>query len=420
MSYAYPSPRTDTAQDLLRVVTRAYELEVERAGTVLPAKGDAARRWLAAPFRALGVCVAWIMEALPADWAMAIHDGAYARLAGRAYPFDPASPVLVRARALAARVEAETGAAPALLAVISHPPAMGELAHLNFALGRHALGALRVLRGCSCRPRQVVATDPFALDTASVTEEGLYAGYMGTYHLGIDRMALGRAGAWRFMTPRALWFSMPFRLLRALAEGGEVGIILAGGVPATGRIFYGVREWARRARAASPLKGAPDEVSRALRATESFLRFERALSSTLHLPRSSWRLVEIWLMSAAAGLLPDETLEAAASTVLGCLSVPPDLRPPLLAELLRESSRETPTRRRLFRLIAGRVARRRPVVFLPVVHSVDPLGVHVREGCSWELVSRGRVRVRRADAPDAAVEMDSGDFAERFVGENFA
>lgn len=420
MTYTYPSPRTGTAQDLLRVVTRAYELEVLRTGTVLPAKGDLSRRWLAAPFRALGVGFAWFMEALPSEWAASIHDRAYGSLAGRDYPFDPSSPVLMRARALVARLETETGAAPALLAVISHPPAMGELAHLNFALGRHALRALRILRGRPCRPRQVVATDPFALDTASVAEEGFYAGYMGTYHLGIDRLALGRAGAWRIMAPRSSWFTMPFRLLRALGSGGEVGIILAGGVPATGRVLYGVREWARRARAASPMKSAPDGVARALRTDASFARFERAVSSTLHLPRSSWRLVEVWLMAAAAGLLPGETLEAAAAAVLGCLSVAQDRRPALLAELLRESSRETPTRRRLFRLIAGRVLRRRPVVFIPVVHHVDPLGVEVREACSWEAASRGRVRVRRADAPDAASEMDSGDFAESFVQENFA
>jgi len=213
---------------------------------------------------------------------------------------------------------------------------------------------------------------------------------------------------------------MPFRLMRTLGEGGEVAIILAGGVPATGRVLYGVREWARRARAASPMRGAPSEVSRALRADASFARFESATASTLHLPRSSWRLVEIWLMASAAGLLPGTTLEAVASAVLGCLSVPQDRRPALLAELLRESSRETPTRRRLFRLIAGRVARRRPVVFIPIVHHVDPLGIEVREACSWEAAARGRVRVRRADAPDAAIEMDSGEFAERFVQENFA
>ena len=100
--------------------------------------------------------------------------------------------------------------------------------------------------------------------------------------------------------------------------------------------------------------------------------------------------------------------------------MPAAARGALLAELLRENSRETPTRRRLFRIIAGRVLRRRPVVFLPVVHRVDPLGVEIREARSWVGAGRGRVRARRADAPDAVQETTPEDFAGSFVEENFA
>jgi len=39
------------------------------------------------------------------------------------------------------------------------------MAHLNFELVRHATLALRAARGRPCRPRLVVAIDPFALDT---------------------------------------------------------------------------------------------------------------------------------------------------------------------------------------------------------------------------------------------------------------
>jgi len=420
MTQADPAHRTGTAQDLLRVVTRAYELEVEKTGERLPKKGEAGRRWIAPPFRLLGVLFAFFMRLLPAEWALSFHERVYARLAGRTYPFDFDSPVMRRARALVERLEAETGQSPALLALISHPPAVGELSHLNFELGRRALRVLRELRGRPCRPRQVVATDPFALDTASVAGEGFYAGYMGTYHLGIDRMALGRAGAWLSLTPRASWVSMPQRLLRFLREGGEVGLVLAGGIPSTGRVLYGVREWARRARVGSSRETAPEEVARALRGDESYARFERAVSKTLRLPRSSWRLVEVWLMAAAAGLLPGESLEAAAVAALACLGTPGDLRPTLLAELFREVARETPTRRRLFRLLAGRVARRRPIVFLPLVHHVDPFGVELREARSWEGLGHGRVRVRRADAPETVLEIDCENFAEKFVEENFA
>ena len=54
---------------------------------------------------------------------------------------------------------------------------MGDLAHLNIELARRSMLDLRKVRGRPCRPRMVVAVDPFALDTLSLLEEGFYAGY---------------------------------------------------------------------------------------------------------------------------------------------------------------------------------------------------------------------------------------------------
>ena len=420
MAYAYPAPRTGTAQDLLRVVTRAYELELQRKGVLLPEKSEASRRWIEPGFRALGVALAKVMEAVPADWTVAFHDRLFSFLAApRSYPFDPAGAEIVRARELALSEERRSGRQPALLALISHPPVLGDLAHLNFELVRHATLALRAARGRPCRPRLVTAIDPFALDTASIVEEGLYAGYMGTFHIGIDRLALGRGHPGTALTPMAAWTAMPMRLLRALAVGGEVGLVPAGGVPATSRVLYGVREWARAARARSPLRGRPAEVERALRADPSFGRFERAAAAAAPSAGGTWRLIDAWLMMAAAGLLPDETVEAAALSALSCLAVPPAERPDLVAELARDMSRETPRRLRLFRLLAGRVARRRPLVMIPIVHGVDPLGVAVGEAWSWEWTGCGRLAARRAGAPGVPVETTPDAFAERFMGENF-
>jgi hypothetical protein len=421
MAYAYPSPRTGTAQDLLRVVTRAYELELDRKGVVLPVKSESARRWIEPVFRALGVGFAKVMELVPADWTVAFHDRLFASLsAPRSYPFDPDGPRMVQARALAADLERRTGRAPAILALISHPPVLGDLTHLNFELVRHATLALRAARGRPCRPRLVVAIDPFALDTTSIVEEGLYAGFMGTFHMGIDRLALGRGHPGTALTPLAAWAAMPMRLLRALAEGGEIGLVPAGGVPSTSRVLYGVRDWARAARDRSPRRGNPAEVERALRADPSFARFERALDQAgIAAPARTWRLIDAWLMLAAAGLLPDENAEAAAVAVLACLAVPAAERPGLLAELAKDLSRETPRRLRLFRLLAGRVARRRPLVMIPIVHAVEPLGVSAGEAWSWEWTGPGRVTARRADAPEAPVETTPEAFAERFIEENF-
>jgi hypothetical protein len=287
---------------------------------------------------------------------------------------------------------------------------------------RHATLALRAARGRPCRPRLVVAIDPFALDTTSIAEEGLYAGFMGTFHLGIDRLALGRGHPGPALTPLAAWAAMPMRLLRALSEGGEIGLVPAGGVPSTSRVLYGVRDWARAARARSPRRGDPLAVERALRADPSFARFERAAAAaaTAVPPAGrAWRLIDAWLMLAAAGLLPDENVEAAALAVLACLAVPPAERPDLLAELGRDLARETPRRLRLFRLLAGRVARRRPLLMIPIIHGTDPLGVSLGEAWSWEWTSPGRVTARRAGAPEAAVETTPEAFADRFVQENF-
>ena len=325
-----------------------------------------------------------------------------------------------RARALVADVEKRTGRAPAILALISHPPVLGELAHLNVSLVRHASLALRAARGRPCRPRLVVAIDPFALDTTQIAEEGVYAGYMGTFHVGIDRMALGGGRPGVALTPRAAWPTMALRFFGILAEGGEVGIMLGGGVPGTSRVLYGVREWARRARAISPLRVRPADVERALRADAAFARFLRAVEGSIFPPPRTWRLIDAWLMTAAAGLLPEDNVEAAAAAALSCLAVPESARAGLLADLAREFARETPRRARFFRVLAERVARRRPVVMIPVAHTSSPVGIAAGEAWSWEWAGRGRLNARKADAPGVCVETTPEAFADLFVEGNFA
>jgi hypothetical protein len=83
-------------------------------------------------------------------------------------------------------------------------------------------------------------------------------------------------------------------------------------------------------------------------------------------------------------------------------------------------TRETPSRRRLFRLLAGRVARIRPVVLLPIVHSSSPLGVSEREAWAIKRAGPGRVAVARASAPSVWEEMSADELSDRFTKENFA
>lgn len=418
MSFEYPSHRTGTAQDLMRVVTLSAEKELARTGRRMPVKGAAARSLLEPVARLAGVAASAIMEVLPADWSVAFHDRLFAGLsAPHRYPFNPEAPELRAARDLAAAAERRAGRAPALLALISHPPVDGELAHLNFALVGRATVALRAVRGRPCRPRLVTATDPFALDAISILSEGLYAGFMGTFHVGIDRLSLGTGFIGPTLTPWSSWTEMPRRLFRLLRRGGEAGLVLSGGVPQTGRVLYGAREWAAEIWARSPLRGRSAEAARALRAAPEFSRFESAAG--LPRPPGARRLVEMWLMCAAAGLVPEQDAVAAGRAALAALAVPETEHPALLAELAADMARETPRRRRLFRLLAGRVARRRPLVLVPIMHGVAPPSVTVGEAWSWEYVADGRLLARRAGAPDDARETAPDAFAVRFVEENF-
>ncbi|MDX6768859.1 MAG: hypothetical protein SF051_04955 [Elusimicrobiota bacterium] len=416
MPASYPAPKTGTAQDLMRVITRAYEAKLDREGTVLPHKSERGRRWLEPVARLFGIAVATVLSVLPAELYVAFHDRLYRGLAGgRVYPFDASSPAVRHAVELAARLAAETGREPALIAVISHPPVMGELKHLNFELVRHATLALRAVRGRPCRPRLVVAVDPFALDTTSLLEEGVYAGYMGTLHLGLDRLALGRGHLGPSLTPRTAWHAMPWRMLKLLGDGGEAGIVLSGGVPETGRVLYGAREWVREARAAARGLVTPAEAGERLEREPGFRAFVDGAG--VPLPEGPWRRLEGWLMAAAVGLAPGGARETAAR-VLELLRVPASARPALLTGLEFDLSRETPRRLRLFRALAGRVTRRRPLIIIPIVHSVSPLGVEVREAWSWE--SAGRGRVKAGSAGEASREDAVDAHARRLVEGNFS
>ena len=187
-------------------------------------------------------------------------------------------------------------------------------------------------------------------------------------------------------------------------------MMLSGGVPSTGRVLYGAREWARRARGLGTLEG--------LRADPAFMRF--AAAGLIDLPRGAGRSLEAWLMAAAAGLMPGETADSVARAALAALRVPEAGRATLLAELARDMTRETPSRRRLFRLFVGRVARRRPLVLLPIVHVSSPLGVIEREAWGVTRISAGRVRVTRAGTPDKSEDMTAEELSDRFTAEHFA
>ena len=435
--YTYPARATGTAQDLMSIVTRAGERAIAREGLVLPRKTAWARRLCEPPCNLAGRLAQALSELMPADWALAWQDRAFRTLAaGRSFAFDARSPALARAAAEARALRAETGQEPALVALLSHPPVLGELGSLNFELVRQASLALRAVRGRPCRPRLLVAMDPYALDTAGLPAEGFYAGFMGLYHLGVDRLSFARGPLSRLIVGETAWPLLALRLLRRLGRGGEVAVVLSGGVPSTARVLYTAREWMAAQRRLSPLRAAPARVLRALRRWEDYRRFETRGPCGPGLRRSAWRMLEAWALSAAAGRPWDDSaqepaaaetgrLEPAARDVLGrcleALGLSGARRAAALARLAEEWPRQTPWRRRLFSVLAGRIlARGRAIVFVPVVHRRGPRsGVEVREAWSWRQGSAQGLRGRILGPAPRDWQGTADDFAVAFGRENY-
>lgn len=425
----YPTIKTGTSQDLMSIVARAYERQLRREGSVLPRKTPVQRVFLEAPFNVLGAAIHAAASCLPSEWVMRFHDRLFSSLSSpRHYAFDARSGALLRARRLVEELERSSGGSVALVGVISHPPVSGDMAHMNFELVRHAMLGLRALRGGPCRPRLVVAVDLFALDTISIPAEGLYAGYMGLYHVGLDRLVLGRGTLSARLIAKTAWHRAAHRLLRELGRGAEVGIAIAGGVPSTARVLYGAREWMQDQRRHSPLRGSPAEVLRRLRSNPGYLRFEQDGPCGTRLRRNAWRMLEAWIMAGVAAegqgpssaeearLLPEA--EGRARDCLEALALPPQQRALALEELAAVMRRETPERPRFFRALAGRVLRRRAVVFLPIVHrGGSSPGVDIREAWSWR--SGGPDSIE-GSGPQGPWSGTAASFAKDFIRGNFS
>lgn len=157
----------------------------------------------------------------------------------------------------------------------------------------------------------------------------------------------------------------------------------------------------------------------ALRSHEAYRSFERDGEIVL---ASTWRRLEAWAMAAVAeasaehGRLQPE----ARAVLLSCaaaLGFAPAEAGAAVDELSRELARETPYRPRFFRVLAARLLRCRDVVFVPVRHTMQPLGVRLGEAWGWK-AGRGALEALRADGRRWRGTPD--DFARLFVEENFA
>ncbi|MBI5243735.1 MAG: hypothetical protein HY922_08645 [Elusimicrobia bacterium] len=421
--------QTGRCDDLLAPLARA---EVERAGRSLPAK-PALFRFCLRPLILAGRALEAAARLSPSALFNAFQDWALRRIAGPCggLPFDNGEGL----RSAAALLRSWPGAKePALLCLMSHPLVNEDETGLNVELARHALQALSLLRPRPCRPKIVVGVDPFALSGLGPLDEPLYEGFMGHYHLGLDRQAHLRGAVGGRLMACAAWPSAALRIAADLASSKELAMALGGGVPTTSRILYTLRETLGRWRRGRPVDGGPPSAVLArLESVEEFRRFRRAYGDAGPLGKSAWRMMELWLTTllcsaegayacAERGDLAGPAREAlsACAAALGCKAEEAAAR---LAALEEEFRRETPIRERFFRFLAARVlAKGTPILLLPLRHRCSPeprlsFGVP----CLLASARAGAdpiVRFRMPGEPEGEEEI--ARFAMSFVSRNFS
>jgi hypothetical protein len=290
-------------------------------------------------------------------------------------------------------VEKLSGATPAVVCLMSHPPVLPEYLGLNVEMGRQALLALHSLRPEKGHARFVIAVDSYALDMLGAGQEGLYAGFMGTYHLGLDRLMQHRRPLSRWLLGAAAWWRLPWRISRFLSHGGRLALVLSGGVPITARVMYTSREFLWRMRQARDKKISPKEVARRLeRQEDEFARFCQSDMIGPGLRDKYWRLVEAWMVARLSGIWPpvqpgaeanDDLAEGTLSddharcfwACAAAMGIPEQKFQGLLRDFRTEYARETPYRERFFLFLLHRVlSRGRPIVIFPLAHQLDPTG----------------------------------------------
>ncbi|MBI5595115.1 MAG: hypothetical protein HY928_03395 [Elusimicrobia bacterium] len=413
-----------TAEDLFAVFARR---EYAASGPPGP-KGPFGRRLVEPFFQAVGRAGAVVESLLPADLSLTLQDRLYSFIQdGPEHPFDPRDPALARAAALARRAEELTGRPAAAACLLAHAPVEPDSLYLNPAMFRHALKGLRAVRGRPCRPKLVNAVDAFALDMLDAAGEGTYAGFMSRVHLGFLRVTRARPWVGRALTAGAEWHAIAPRILRLLGDGGDLVMVLAGGIPVTARAYYAVREAVGRLCRASPSAADPAAASaRLARQAPLFAAFRS--SGEVGGIRSGWRLIEAWVMDCAltrsgraaldAGRL-DPVASAALVAVAAALEVPPQDLVAARKRLEAEVARETPFRERLLAAVSGRVAARgRAVVLLPLGWGrKGAVRLEFLEPVCLLPAPAGRARVL---TPDGGVaEAPTSEFARDFVESRF-
>lgn len=381
--------RTGRYEDLMLLLSRA---EHRRPGREVLSKSRLARTLFEPWFNLCGAGVAAVARIAPADWANAGADKVFRSISGEnpTFDFEADAENLGAARRLAGEVEKACGRPPAVFCLTSHPPATKALLYLTVEMMRHALAAMRSVRGRACRPRVVIAMDYFALDMLKFYEEGAYAGYTGRYLLGFDRLRSLRSPLSRCILNGTGWERIIWRICSGLSRGGEIGLVLGGGIPSTSRAYYCMPEFLGRLYVECPGRAPVEEIrARLEKLAPGYRAFKDSGEVGPGLHRNIRRSMESWVLwelTRDGGL---ERVDAGKTTKEGrqalrdCASAIGWSGREFAAAFSgfqREFQRETPYRERLLRIVISRVvARGRPVLLLPLTYG-SPENVRMEYG----------------------------------------
>jgi hypothetical protein len=372
----------------------------KRDGVTLPQKPAWFHALAEFPMNVAGFGIGAIAAALPAKLVEGLHMRTLAALAGAGdFPLAPDwNYALEGARSLYARL-ADAGSEPAIWVLMSHPPVTTEVSTLNFALTQRAFEAVSFIRGRPTKAKMLVAIDPFAMDATPMWQEGVYPGLMTAMHLALDRTPSLRGPAQKMLLGAARPERLAWRLVRELRGGGDVVMILGGGIELNARIMYPSREFLSRWRKASDKRGA------------SVRKAQREALAMLAAGEPS---------AAETGTL-NEAAEAALRLLGRELGFDEKRVSADLDDFRDEFGRKNPYRRRLFRIVASRVVKGgRPVLTLPISHGSDGK-TQIRLGEAAALTSEGGgLSIRmwengRLESSGRSAE----DFARRWIGAHF-
>ncbi len=420
--------RTGLYEDLMLLLARA---EHRRPGSEVSHKSRWARVLCEPWWNLLGLGVAAAAGIAPADWANAGADKVFRAIAGAnpTFDFEPEAENLRRARELLKEAEKACGRPPAVFCLTSHPPATKALLYLTVEMMRHALAAMRSVRGRACRPRVVIAMDYFALDVLKLCAEGAYAGYTGRYLLGFDRLRSLRPPLGRFLMRGTGWERIIWRICSGLSRGGEIGLVLGGGVPSTSRAFYCMPEFLGRLYAERPGSVPLEKVrTRLEKLSSGYQIFKESGEVGPGLYRSLRRSMEAWVLwelTKDGGLNEVDRGRLTLSghkALMDCataLGWPGERVEAVFRDFEREFSRQTPYRERLLRIVVSRIAARgRPVLLLPLTYGA-PENVRMEYGEPVCLTGGSGSTVRYRTSGSEEKESALREFCREYVAARY-